>query len=128
MNKSSKRDFISRIPKTDLHVHLDGSLRVETLIELAKEQSVKLPSETVDGLNELVFKERYEDLVDYLKGFRYTTAVMQTPEALERIAYEFAWDNFNEGVRYFEVRFAPQLHMNRNQGVEEVMAAVHRGL
>jgi adenosine deaminase len=128
VNKQSLTDFIRRIPKTDLHVHLDGSLRVQTLIELAKEHSIKLPSETVEGLNELLFKERYEDLVDYLKGFRYTTAVMQTPEALERIAYEFAWDNFNEGVRYFEVRFAPQLHINSNQGVEEVLSAVNRGL
>ena len=128
MNTRAKKEFVRRIPKTDLHVHLDGSLRVDTLLELAKEHSVELPSETADGLNELVFKERYEDLVDYLKGFRYTTAVMQTPEALERIAYEFAWDNFNEGVRYFEVRFAPQLHVNKNQGIEEVMIAVNRGL
>ena len=82
VNILAKKEFIRRIPKTDLHVHLDGSLRVETLIELSKEHSVELPSETVEGLNEIVFKERYEDLVDYLKGFRYTTAVMQTPESL----------------------------------------------
>jgi adenosine deaminase len=122
------QEFIRHIPKTDLHVHLDGSLRVETLIELAKEHGVMLPSETVDGLNEILFKERYECLEDYLEGFKYMTAVMQTPEAIERIAYEFAWDNFNEGVRYFEVRFAPQLHINENQSVEDVLTATYRGL
>ncbi len=128
MKIATLREFIQRLPKTDLHVHLDGSIRVETLIELAREQSLDLPSYTVEGLNELVFKDQYENLVEYLKGFAYTTAVMQTPDALERIAYEFAWDNFNEGVRYFEVRFAPQLHINKCQTVDEVLSAVHRGL
>ncbi len=121
-------EFIARIPKTDLHVHLDGSIRIDTLIELAKAGNVELPSYTHEGLNDLVFKEQYKDLTDYLKGFGYTVAVMQTSENLERVAYEFAWDNFNEGVRYFEVRFAPQLHVNESQTIEEVVAAVDRGL
>ena len=128
MNATGLAAFIRKIPKTDLHVHLDGSLRIGTLIELAQEQRVKLPSYTVAGLQELVFKDQYRDLVDYLQGFGYTVAVMQTPEALERIAYEFAWDNFNEGVRYFEVRFAPQLHVSERMSVEDVCAAVNRGL
>jgi adenosine deaminase len=121
-------EFVQRIPKTDLHVHLDGSLRIPTLIELAHEQGVPLPSDTPDGLNESVFRESYRDLVEYLQGFQYTVAVMQTPDALERVAYEFAWDNFNEGVCYFEVRFAPQLHVNEHQSVETVLEAVNRGL
>ncbi len=121
-------EFIRRIPKTDLHVHLDGSIRVPTLIELARAARVALPSETDEGLNHLVFKDCYNSLEEYLQGFTYTVAVMQTPEALERIAYEFAWDNYNEGVRYFEVRFAPQLHINAAQDIETVMDAVNRGL
>jgi len=114
-----KSEFIKKIPKTDLHVHLDGSIRMQTLIDLAKDQNIKLPSKTASGLDEIVFKDRYKDLNEYLQGFRYTVSVMQTPEALERIAYEFAWDNYNEGVRYFEVRYAPQLHINKNQPIEE---------
>ncbi len=120
--------FLRRIPKTDLHVHLDGSMRLSTLIDLAQSHNVELPSYTEDGLRETVFKERYRNLVEYLHGFQYTCAVLQTPEALERTAYEFANDNYDEGVRYFEVRFAPQLHANESLGVRDVIHAVNRGL
>lgn len=125
---SINRDFLTAIPKPDLHVHLDGSLRLSTLIELAQEQNIKLPSYTEEGLRKLVFKDRYQDLVDYLKGFDYTTAVMQMPEALERIAYELAMDNFEEGVRYIEPRFAPQLHCNPAMSSNDVFLSVNRGL
>ncbi len=127
-SSNSIHDFLTDIPKTDLHVHLDGSLRVSTLIELAKAGNIKLPSYTESGLNEIVFKDQYKDLMDYLQGFSYTVSVMQNPENLEQIAYEFAWDNFNEGVRYFEVRFAPQLHVNSHQSIEDVVTAVNKGL
>lgn len=121
-------DFVRAIPKTDLHVHLDGSLRLGTLIELARERGVALPSETEAGLREQVFKDRYASLDEYLRGFAYTTAVMQDPEALERIACELAEDNYEEGVRYFEVRFAPQLHAHERMHMEDVLKAVDRGL
>jgi adenosine deaminase len=120
--------FLQAIPKTDLHVHLDGSLRLPTLIELARERKVKLPSETADGLLELVFKKQYRDLPDYLHGFAYTCAVMTDPEALERIAYELGQDNLAEGVRYIEVRFAPQLHVREGFDLGRVISAVDRGL
>jgi adenosine deaminase len=120
--------LIAALPKTDLHVHLDGSLRIETVIELAREHGIELPSNTPEGLRELVFKPNYSSLVEYLAGFAYTTAVMQTAEALERTAYELAWDNINEGVRYIEVRFAPHLHMHRALGFDAVMQAVTDGL
>ena len=128
MDSPRMDEFIRKIPKTDLHVHLDGSIRPGTLVELAREQGVPLPSQSPEGLMDLVFKERYRNLTEYLDCFRYTVAVLQTPEALERVAYEFAWDNFNEGVRYFEVRFAPQLHANLRLPLEEVFASVNRGL
>jgi len=121
-------EFIRRIPKTDLHVHLDGSLRIPTLIELARAGKVDLPSWDEAGLKELVFKDRYESLPDYLRGFAYTCAVLRTPENLERVAYEFAEDNLAEGVRHFEVRFAPQLHTHDDLKARDVLAAVHRGL
>lgn len=122
------RDFVLALPKTDLHVHLDGSLRVNTLIELAKEYNVELPSYTEEGLRELVFKDRYESLGDYLKGFGYTCAVLQSEVALERSGYELAIDNQNEGVRYLEVRFAPQLHVHAHMTSIQVLRAVDRGL
>lgn len=121
-------EFLKALPKTDLHLHLDGSLRLETLIDLARSRKVELPSMTETGLRELVFKDRYADLVDYLKGFKYTTAVLQDEEALERCSYELARDNQDEGVRYIEVRFAPQLHLNRNLSWEGVLRSVDRGL
>jgi adenosine deaminase len=122
------KEFIEKIPKTDLHLHLDGSLRLATLVELARENGVQLPAWDEEGLRQLVFKDAYADLPEYLKGFAYTTAVMQTPAALERVGYELAQDNQNEGVRYIEVRFAPQLHQNASMSSIEVMAALNRGL
>jgi adenosine deaminase len=121
-------ELIRRLPKTDLHVHLDGSLRLATLVELARERRVPLPSETPEGLTELVFRSKYSSLNQYLEGFRYTTAVLQDREALERVAFELAEDSQREGVRYVEVRFAPQLHVQPAFDTTEVVRAVDRGL
>ena len=128
MNTIITEEFLRRIPKTDIHLHLDGSLRLPTLIELARQQRVKLPSTTTDGLCRLVFKDHYADLTEYLRGFAYTCAVMRDPESLERIACELAEDNLAEGVRYIEVRFAPQLHAHEKLTSEQVLRAVSRGL
>ncbi len=120
--------FIHKIPKTDLHLHLDGSLRLASLIEMAKATGVSLPSYEEEGLNELVFKPRYANLGEYLAGFAYTVGVLQTPENLERAAFELAEDAYNEGVRYIEVRFAPQLHVTHATEIGAVVCAVSRGL
>lgn len=121
-------EFLRAIPKTDLHVHLDGSIRLETLIELAEKEGLGFDRQTL----EKAFKDKYENLEEYLGGFQYTVAVMQNAENVERIAYEFAVDNYSEGVRYFEVRFAPQLHASiapeDNFSVEQVIRAVDKGL
>lgn len=122
------QDFLHHIPKTDLHVHLDGSLRIETLIDIAKEEKISLPSYTAEGLQKEVFKSEYRNLDEYLRGFGLTNKVMQRPEHLEQISYELAIDNFNEGVRHLEVRFAPQLHMSEEMSFETVMRAVDTGL
>lgn len=121
-------EFLKRIPKADLHVHLDGSLRLSTLIELAKKEGVELPDYTEKGLRQKVFKDKYNSLVEYLKGFSYTGAVMQNAESIERIAYELGQDAIAEGVRYLEVRFAPQLHANEKLTAQESVRAVVRGL
>jgi adenosine deaminase len=128
MSADRLSDFIRRIPKTDLHLHLDGSLRIATLIELAREQGVTLPSYEEAGLTELVFKPRYTHLGEYLRGFAYTTAVLQDPESIARAAFELAEDALAEGVRYVEVRFAPQLHVQDAGSMEPVLAAVAAGL
>lgn len=120
--------FLKEIPKTDLHVHLDGSFRLSTLIELAKEQKVELPSYTEQGLRELVFKPSYKNLDEYLQGFNYTCAVMRDIMSIQRISYELAYDCFEEGVRYIEVRFAPQLLMNDLLDFEDIVKAVDDGL
>ncbi len=119
---------IRRLPKTDLHVHLDGSLRLGTLIELAKERKVELPAYTDEGLRELVFRKSYENLAEYLEGFQYTVGVLTDAEAIERAALELAEDCQAEGVRYLEVRFAPQLHISKHFDIGQVVAAVDRGL
>ena len=122
------REFLLAVPKTDLHVHLDGSLRLTTLAEMAQAHKVVLPSYTETGLRELVFRDRYANLGQYLRCFGYTVAVLQTAEALERAAYELAVDNQLEGVRYLEMRFAPQLHVHEALTAVDVIVAVDRGL
>lgn len=121
-------EFVKKLPKTDLHVHLDGSLREQTLIDIAKEEKIDLPSYTPDGLNEIVFKESYANLDEYLRGFGLTNKVLQRSEHLDQVAYELAIDNFAEGVRHLEVRFAPQLHMSDDLSFSQVMHAVDGGL
>ena len=122
-------EFIQEIPKTDLHLHLDGSLRLSTLIDLAKKEKVQMPSYTEEGLKEKVFKTHYKDLGEYLHGFMYTCGVLRTPENLERVSYELAVDNQLEGVRYIEVRFAPQLHIdNQSMSMEVILQSVNKGL
>jgi adenosine deaminase len=121
-------DVIRRLPKSDLHVHLDGSLRLATLVELARERHVALPSETEAGLRELVFRPTYANLNEYLEGFHYTVAVLQDHEALERAAFELCEDCQAEGVRYVEIRFAPQLHTRSGFDFSDVVKAVDAGI
>jgi len=120
--------LIRALPKTDLHVHLDGSLRLPSLIELSRDAGVALPSTTEEGLCDQVFKSTYASLEEYLAGFSYTVAALQTDVALERAAYELGLDNIEEGVRYVEVRFAPHLHMHEGLGFDAVLKAVCGGL
>ena len=120
--------FIRKIHKTDLHLHIDGSLRLSTLIELAKTGNIVLPSYEDAGLNELIFKPRYANLGEYLAGFTYTVGVLQNAENLERTAFELAEDSYAEGVRCVEVRFAPQLHVTHATEIGGGVRAVNRGL
>lgn len=123
-----ERELIESVPKSDIHTHLDGSMRLSTLIELARERSVALPSYEAEGLKELVFKPEYKSLEEYLLGFRYTCAVLLDSEALERVACEMAEDSLRQGVRYMEIRFAPQLLAASGEGCVRALKAVSDGL
>jgi adenosine deaminase len=117
------------LPKTDLHVHLDGSLRLETILELAREGRIDLPARDAAGLRAAIgCGNQFGSLVEYLRGFEITLRVMQTEESLERIAFELAEDAHRENVRYMEVRYAPMLHTRRGLKLTRVVEAVLAGL
>jgi adenosine deaminase len=117
------------LPKTDLHVHLDGSLRLETILDIAKADDIELPAHDVAGLHAAIgCGSQFGSLVEYLRGFDITLRVMQTEEALERIAFELAEDAHRENVRYMEVRYAPMLHTRRGLKLTRVVEAVLAGL
>jgi adenosine deaminase len=118
-----------RLPKTDLHVHLDGSLRLRTMLDLGEQQGVKLPADTPEGLRRVMHcGENSGSLLEYLKAFDITLSVMQTEEALYRIAHELAEDAAAENVRYMEVRYSPMLHVRKGLRLVAVVEAVLQGL
>ncbi len=120
---------IERLPKTDLHVHLDGSLRLSTMLELAEQQGIELPAKDADGLAKALHcGEHAGSLVEYLKAFDTTLKVLQTEEALHRAAYELCEDAAAENVRYMEVRYSPMLHTRGGLRLTAVVEAVLAGL
>jgi len=122
-------DVIRALPKTDLHVHLDGSLRLETILDIARHEHIELPANDVEGLRAAIgCGNHFGSLTEYLRGFDITLRVMQTEESLERIAFELAEDSHAENVRYMEVRYAPMLHTQRGLKLTRVVEAVLEGL
>jgi adenosine deaminase len=129
MAKTIPLETIEKLPKTDLHVHLDGSLRLKTILELAERQRIEVPARDEDGLRRAMnLGQNCGSLVEYLKAFDVTLRVMQTEDSLERIAYELAEDAARENVRYMEVRYAPMLHTRRGLKLTNVVEAVLAGL
>jgi adenosine deaminase len=121
---------LKSLPKVLLHEHLDGVLRPETVIELAKSAGYgQLPTENPKELARWFHQGANQgSLPKYLDGFRHTIAVMQTEEALERVAYEQAEDLSADGVVYFETRFAPVFHTRAGLSHQQVVSAVLKGL
>src|SRR5690606_13055925 len=116
-------------PKADLHVHLDGSLRLKTILELAEQHGVELPATTLDGLHDAIgVGHRHNSLTEYLRGFAITLSVMQTDQALSRIAFELTEDAHRENIHYMEVRYSPMLHTSLGLKLTRVVEAVLEGL
>lgn len=123
------RKTIFSLPKTDLHVHLDGSLRPDTVAELARQQHVKLPTyDTAELENLLTVQDKVENLAKYIEKFDITLSVMQTEEALRRTAFELAEDAAAENVRYMEVRYSPILHQQKGLELTQIVDSVLAGL
>jgi adenosine deaminase len=129
MSAKPDLDQIRTAPKVLLHDHLDGGLRPTTVVELAAEYGYRdLPTTDPEELAAwFVSAAPRRDLVRYLEGFAHTVAVMQTREALERVAMECVEDLAEDGVVYAEVRFAPELHTERGLVLEEVLESVLAG-
>ena len=121
---------LTSLPKVLLHEHLDGVLRPQTVIDLAKETKYKeLPTDDPVALAQWFHQGANKgSLAKYLEGFAHTIAVMQTEEALERVAYEQAEDLSQDGVVYFETRFAPVFHTRNGLTHQQVVSAVLKGL
>jgi adenosine deaminase len=116
--------------KSLLHEHLDGVVRPKTVIDLAREAKyTELPTEDPDALAEWFFRGANQgSLAKYLEGFAHTIAVMQTEEALERVAYEQVEDLSQDSVVYFETRFAPLFHTRKGLTHQQIVSAVLKGL
>ncbi|AKF80146.1 adenosine deaminase [Myxococcus sp. MISCRS1] len=122
-------ELLHALPKTDLHCHLDGSMRVKTILELAEQQKVKLPADTEDGLARAIHMgEVCKSLEEYLVAFDVTLSVLQTADALYRAAYELAVDAAAENVRWLEVRYSPALHLQKGLKMTTVIDSVLEGL
>ncbi|MBX7078007.1 MAG: adenosine deaminase [Nannocystaceae bacterium] len=129
MDEALPFSLFQRLPKTDLHVHLDGSMRLATVLELAQQQRVSLPASDADGLARAMhIGENTGSLVKYLEAFDITLAVLQTAEGLYRAAYELAQDAAAENVRYMEVRYSPMLHTKQGLRLTQVVETVLRAM
>lgn len=122
------RSLLERLPKAELHCHLDGSVRPATLLDLGRAYRVAMPRDDAEALREYMIVRDAATLEEYLARFTTTLSVMQTSEALERIAYELAEDAAREGVWYLETRFAPNLNTRGGRSAAEALDAAIRGL
>jgi adenosine deaminase len=139
LSATDRKELFRALPKTDLHCHLDGSLRVATVAELANDKKIRaladklgytLPEDVSERTLSRVLRPGLEckSLVEYLLPFDIICGVLQSPETLERAAYELAQDAARENVWYLEVRFAPQRHIHDGMDGLSVLGAVDRGL
>jgi adenosine deaminase len=129
LKREITRGFWASLPKIHLHDHLDGTIRPQTLIELAKDSKyTQLPTKDPVALAKWFSTRTEKSLPHYLKGYHVTTEIMQSEEALERISYEFMEDHKKDGLIHVEPRFAPWLHTRRGLDERKVMSSILKGL
>lgn len=120
---------ILNLPKIELHCHLDGSVRPETMIDIARKENIKIPSFDIEDIKKrVIIPIECESLNEYLKAFTIPNLVMQSKESLRRIAFELYEDAAKENVKYMEIRFAPILHTMEGLKIDEVIESVLDGI
>jgi len=120
--------YFHALPKAELHLHLDGALRPRTVLELAKQGGVAIPTTDVEKLKDfLEANEKTASLVEYIEYFQLPIAVLQSVPALERATYELCEDLNNDNVRYAEIRYGPWLHTGQGLSLTDVIRGVLSG-
>lgn len=120
---------LAALPKIELHCHLDGSVRPETIIEIAKKENIKLPSYELEKIKTMLIAPiECISLEEYLQKFHLPIKVMQSKESLRRITFEVFEDAAKENIKYMEVRFAPLFHMKKGLSLEEIIENVLKGI
>jgi adenosine deaminase len=122
------RELLARLPKAELHIHLDSALRPGTMVELAREAKFALPTTEPDALRRFMLVDNAGSLEDYLARFEYTIPLLQTPDHIERVAHEMVEDAARDGLRYMEVRYCPRLSTRGGLTMEAALDAELRGL
>lgn len=118
-----------KIKKVELHLHLDGSLRPSTVIDIAKREGIELPTyDEKELIKYLSVDETNKDLVEYLKKFSLPLKVMQKKENLERVTFELLEDLARDNYIYVEIRFAPHLHRKEGLELSEIVESVIAGI
>ena len=123
-----KHTLASNCALIDLHLHLDGSLSIESVKELAKLQNIVIPFDDTELMHRLQVSDDCRDLNEYLEKFDFPLTLLQTKAGIETAVFNLAQELKNQGLLYAEIRFAPQLHMQKGLTQTEVVEAAIKGL